>query len=56
MAALGRIKRILIGALLGGTLAAAYFLGGGAVHSVSTVIHAAPQQIAGGCAGGPGPC
>jgi hypothetical protein len=56
MTALGRVKRILIGALLGAALTGAYFLGAGAVHAVSTASHAAPRMLAGGCPGVSIPC
>lgn len=56
MAALSRVKRTILGGVLGGILAAACFFGAGALHSASTGSHSVPHQVAAYCPGVALPC
>jgi hypothetical protein len=56
MTSLGRIKRIILGGVLGGILAASYLLGAGAIHNAAATSHIPSRPLAGGCPGVGGPC
>lgn len=56
LATFGRIKKIIVGGVLGGVLVASLLLGGAAAHwQASTTAHSA-APIAGGCPGVATPC
>jgi hypothetical protein len=56
MAMVGRIKRIILGGMVGGALVASVLLGSAARQQVSVAAHAVQAPIADNCPGVAGPC